>query len=61
MENDRLVQLKKKYLEDSRNKEEVKGFIQKISVYPVVLFLRTKGTFAVSFLQPFIRRLENVP
>ena len=59
VENDSLVWLKKKYLGVNRNKEQVKGFIQKISVYPVVPSPWTKGTFAASFLQPFIRRPEN--
>ena len=60
-ELDSLIRLKNKFLEDDKNKAEIKGFIQSISVYTVILFLWTKGTFVVSFLQPFIRRLENVP
>ena len=58
-ELDSLIRLKNKYLENDKNKGEVKGLIQNISVYPVVLFLWRKGTFVVSFLQPFIRRLER--
>ena len=56
-----LIRLKTKCLENDKNKGEVKGLIQNISVYPVVLFLWRKGTFVVSFLQPFIRRLEKLP
>ena len=47
---DSLIRLKNKYLKNDKNKGEVKGFIQNISVYPMVLFLWTKGTIAVSFL-----------
>ena len=60
-ELDSLIRLKNKCLENDKNKGEVKGLIQNISVYPVVLFLWRKGTFVVSFLQPFIRRLEKLP
>ena len=58
---DSLIRLKIEYLENVKNKGGVKGFIQNISVYPVVLFLWSKGTFVVSLLQPFIGRLKNIP
>ena len=57
---DGLIRLKNKYLESDKNKGEVKCFIRNISVYPVVPFLWTKGTFVVSFLQPLIRSLKSV-
>ena len=60
-ELDSLIWLKTEYIENDKNKGEVKGFIQNISVYPVVLFLWSKGTLVVSLLQPFIGRLKNIP